>query len=88
MKEYVCTVCGYVHKGELATDFKCPVCGAGAEAFREVAKAGAAKPTRVVKKPARETESELSAIEMSIIFSYLSSCCEKHYMFDAMDKLN
>ena len=88
MKEYVCTVCGYVHKGELPKDFRCPVCGAGAEAFREVAKAEAAKPTRVVKKPARETESELSAIEMSIICSNLARGCEKQYMFDAMEKFN
>ncbi len=88
MKEYVCTVCGYVHKGELATDFRCPVCGAGAEAFREVVKAEAVKPTRVVKKPARETESELSAIEMSIICSNLARGCEKQYMFDAMEKFN
>ena len=88
MKEYVCTVCGYVHKGELPKDFRCPVCGAGAEAFREVAKSEAAKPTRVVKKPARETESELSAIEMSIICSNLARGCEKQYMFDAMEKFN
>ena len=88
MKEYVCTVCGYVHKGELPKDFRCPVCGAGAGAFREVVKAGAVKPTRVVKKPARETESELSAIEMSIICSNLARGCEKQYMFDAMEKFN
>lgn len=88
MKEYVCTVCGYVHKGELPKDFRCPVCGAGAEAFREAAKAEAAKPTRVVKKPARETESELSAIEMSIICSNLARGCEKQYMFDAMENFN
>ena len=27
MKEYVCSVCGYVHKtdGELPEDFKCPL---------------------------------------------------------------
>ena len=38
MKEYVCTVCGYVHKGELPEGFVCPVCGAGAGAFKEVVK--------------------------------------------------
>lgn len=36
MKEYICTVCGYVHEtdGELPDDFKCPLCGAGKDAFR------------------------------------------------------
>ena len=36
MKEYVCSVCGYVHKtdGELPEDFKCPLCGAGKDAFK------------------------------------------------------
>ena len=86
MKEYVCTVCGYVHKGELTADFKCPVCGAGAEAFREVVKSEETKPVRVVKKPERGTESELSAIEMSIICSNLARGCEKQYLFDAMEK--
>lgn len=36
MKEYICSVCGYVHKtdGELTDDFKCPICGAGKDAFK------------------------------------------------------
>ena len=36
MKEYICMVCGYVHEtdGELPDDFKCPLCGAGKDAFR------------------------------------------------------
>lgn len=36
MKEYICTVCGYVHKtdGELSQDFVCPLCGAGRDAFK------------------------------------------------------
>ena len=47
MKEYVCTVCGYVHKGELPEGFVCPVCGAGADAFKEVVKNGRRKPMRL-----------------------------------------
>ena len=35
---YVCKVCGYVYEGdELPADYKCPLCGAGAEYFRQVA---------------------------------------------------
>ena len=36
MKKWVCTVCGYVHEGELTDDFKCPVCGAPASEFEKV----------------------------------------------------
>ena len=28
-----CSVCGYIHKGPLPPDFRCPVCGQGAEKF-------------------------------------------------------
>ncbi len=35
--KYVCTVCGYVYEGEtLPPDFKCPICGQGAEFFKKV----------------------------------------------------
>ena len=34
MKKWVCTVCGYVHEGEEATEV-CPLCGVGAEMFEE-----------------------------------------------------
>ncbi|MGL4849951.1 MAG: NADH peroxidase, partial [Clostridium sp.] len=34
MKKYICTVCGYIHEGEMAPE-KCPVCGVGADKFKE-----------------------------------------------------
>ena len=35
---YVCKVCGYVYEGdELPADYKCPLCGAGPEYFRQEA---------------------------------------------------
>ena len=36
MKKWVCTVCGYVYEGEAAPE-KCPVCGVGADKFKEQA---------------------------------------------------
>ena len=35
MKQYICTVCGYIHEteGELPDDFKCPICGAGKDIY-------------------------------------------------------
>lgn len=40
-KRFVCKVCGYVYDGEaLPEDYTCPVCGAGAQYFREEEKQG------------------------------------------------
>ena len=37
MAKFVCAVCGYVYEGEkLPEDFVCPICGIGAEFFKEV----------------------------------------------------
>ena len=79
MKEYVCSVCGYVHKtdGELPDDFKCPLCGAGKDAF-ELKDDTAKQSESILEKP--HTEKELSAMEMSIICSNLARGCEKQYM--------
>ncbi|MBQ6695345.1 MAG: flavin reductase [Lachnospiraceae bacterium] len=35
--KYVCQVCGYVYEGDvLPEDYKCPVCGVGAEQFTDI----------------------------------------------------
>ena len=77
MKEYICTVCGYVHKtdGELPQDFICPLCGAGRDAFKLKEENNAQ--TAIEKS---HTEKELSAMEMSIICSNLARGCEKQYL--------
>ena len=37
MAKFVCTVCGYVYEGDvLPADFKCPLCGVGADKFKKV----------------------------------------------------
>lgn len=79
MKEYVCTVCGYVHKteGDMPDGFKCPICGAGKDAFKFKEDA-APKAESKLEKP--HTEKELSPMEMSIICSNLARGCEKQYM--------
>lgn len=78
MKKYICTVCGYIHEtdGELPDDFKCPLCGAGKNAF--VLKEETPKAETTLEKP--YTEKELSPMEMSIICSNLARGCEKQYM--------
>lgn len=32
-ERWKCTVCGYIHEGPITPDFRCPVCGQGAEKF-------------------------------------------------------
>lgn len=80
MKEYICTVCGYVHKteGDLPDDFKCPLCGAGKSAFK-LKEDTAAETKNDLEKP--HLEQELSPMEMSIICSNLARGCEKQYLF-------
>ncbi len=37
-KTYVCSVCGYVHEGDINSepdDYVCPVCGVGKDMFEE-----------------------------------------------------
>ena len=35
-KKWVCTVCGYVYEGEkVPDDYKCPICGVGANLFKQ-----------------------------------------------------
>lgn len=36
MVKYRCTVCGYIHEGELSADFKCPICKAPASSFVKI----------------------------------------------------
>lgn len=36
MAKYRCTVCGYIHEGELTEDFKCPLCKQPASVFEKI----------------------------------------------------
>ena len=83
MKQYVCSICGYVYDEAaggpweaLPDGWKCPLCGADKSAFRE--KAEPVKPEAAPVKP--HVEKELSAMEMSVICSNLARGCEKQYL--------
>lgn len=93
MEQYVCSVCGYVYdeaKGipqagiapgtrweDLPSDWTCPVCGAGKQAF---VKKGteAAKTTSNAQHPV-EALKEMDALELSAVCSNLARGCEKQY---------
>ena len=44
MVKYRCTVCGYIHEGELPEGFTCPVCRQPASKFEKIEEASAANP--------------------------------------------
>ena len=44
MAKWKCTVCGYVHEGDLPSDFKCPICKAPASTFVKIEEAPAKNP--------------------------------------------
>lgn len=61
MKAWQCTVCKYVHKGELPPE-KCPVCGVGSEKFVEVElDPETGKPIAAPKKKAPEPAASATA---------------------------
>lgn len=86
MKEYVCSVCGYIHKGELPDDFVCPICGAGKDAFilkeEKTEDVKSVSEKSVIALDDTHDEKELSPMEISIICSNLARGCEKQYLFD------
>ena len=41
MEKWRCTICGYVHEGAMADDFKCPICKQPASVFEKVEEAAA-----------------------------------------------
>ncbi len=94
MKQMICSICTYTYDEavgipeagiapgtkweDLPSDWKCPWCGAGKEAFHEKKEAAEPSAEPPIEKP--HVEKELSAIEMSIICSNLARGCEKQYM--------
>ena len=42
MEKWRCTICGYIHEGTIADDFKCPICKQPSSVFEKVEEASAA----------------------------------------------
>ncbi len=91
MKQYICSICGYVHDEAtggsweaLPDDWRCPLCRAGKDAFQP--KSDKTETQETLKKP--HVEKELSPMEMSIICSNLARGCEKQYLFKQAEDFN
>lgn len=95
MKQYVCSVCGFVYdeaKGipeagiapgtrweDLPDNWTCPICGASKSEFRE--RGAQRQPAAPVPAPAvvPADEKELTPLELSALCSNLARGCEKQY---------
>ncbi len=89
--KYICSVCGYVHDeavggpwDALPGDWKCPLCGAGKDAFRPEA----AAPTAASRPEKPPVDTELSPMELSILCSNLARGCEKQYLPQEAEDFN
>jgi rubredoxin/uncharacterized membrane protein len=55
MKKWECTVCGYIHEGDEPPEV-CPVCGAGAEYFKEIVEKAEETVTEAALQPEGEAQ--------------------------------
>ncbi|MFI3307412.1 MAG: rubredoxin [Mycoplasmatota bacterium] len=84
MKQYKCSICGYIHDekelGEFSNleNYTCPICGAPKELF-ETDEIKEEKETIIVTEEIHE-DRELSNLELSVICSNLSRGCLKQYL--------
>lgn len=84
MSQYQCSICGYIHDEAVAgkweslpPDWKCPLCGAGKEAF--VPRNAQPASPEPIPQPL-DPERQVSALELSMLCSNLARGCEKQYM--------
>ena len=81
MKKYRCTVCGYIHEGELTPDFVCPLCKRPASAFELIEEAPAADDSN----PYAGTKTEKNLMEA---FAGESQARNKYTYFASVAKKN
>ena len=72
-----CTVCGYVHEGALAPDYKCPKCGASADKFVPVPEAPAKNPYAGTKTEKNLREAFAGESQARNKYTYFASVAKK-----------
>ena len=76
VEKWKCTVCGYIHEGPMTPDFKCPVCGQGAEKFR-VEEAPAARSLAGTKTEKNLWEAFAGESQARNKYTYFASVAKK-----------
>lgn len=94
MKKYICTICGFIYDeeqgipeaeiapgtkwGDVAKDWKCPLCGASKAEFKEQTEENKAKTIELDEN--HDDLREMSIAEISVLCSNLAKGCEKQYL--------
>lgn len=77
VEKWKCTVCGYIHEGPMTPDFKCPVCGQGAEKFVRVEEAPAARSLAGTKTEKNLWEAFAGESQARNKYTYFASVAKK-----------
>ena len=99
MKKYVCTICGFIYDeaqgipaagiapgtkwADVAGDWKCPLCGAPKDDFKEQAEES--KTDLVDLDENHDDLREMSIAELSALCSNLAKGCQKQYLEEEAD---
>ena len=77
MKKFKCTVCGYIHEGDLPEGFKCPVCKQGAEKFVPVEETFKANPYAGTKTEQNLRDAFAGESQARNKYTYFASVAKK-----------
>ena len=77
VEKWKCTVCGYIHEGPMTPDFKCPVCGQGAEKFVRVEEAPAPRSLAGTKTEKNLWEAFAGESQARNKYTYFASVARK-----------
>ena len=77
VEKWKCTVCGYIHEGPMTPEFKCPVCGQGAEKFVRVEEAPAARSLAGTKTEKNLWEAFAGESQARNKYTYFASVAKK-----------
>ena len=77
VEKWKCTVCGYIHEGPMTPDFKCPVCGQGADRFVRIEDATAANPLAGTKTEKNLWEAFAGESQARNKYTYFASVAKK-----------
>ena len=77
MAKWKCTVCGYIHEGEMTDDFKCPVCKAPTSKFEKIEEVPAKNPFAGTKTEKNLWEAFAGESQARNKYTYFASVAKK-----------
>ncbi len=77
MEKWRCSVCGYIHEGPMTPDFKCPVCGQGADKFVKLEDTPAKSPYAGTKTEQNLREAFAGESQARNKYTYFASVAKK-----------